>query len=335
METALARRSASTAVSLERTHSSASSDSSTPRLGSAGKQDHRAGVSDAGDGAGGNTECRGGGGGLTTSGGGESMCVPFGTRPAVPTKKNFTSQKLQVLQKNFTTHLIPDKSRETDRQEGEEHSREKDGQEEHSAPGHTSAVRVDAGQKTTHSLCCARREPRHSLSPGNPVCTSRARVNRAMLHPPQQACDAASLRQEAQQPRPGCCSSPQRPRGECDCLALSPNGSAPPLVWQQSQAAAQAALAQRRRQASTRLPVAYRRIGPRLRLQASAPAAARALPLRCPSYVQWGYTVARRQDPQNRRKPPKIEVDRPKLSPPPPQTLNLHKHHCAGAPGPK
>ena len=27
------------------------------------------------------------------------------------------------------------------------------------------------------SLCCARREPRHSLSPGNPVCTSRARVN--------------------------------------------------------------------------------------------------------------------------------------------------------------
>ena len=29
------------------------------------------------------------------------------------------------------------------------------------------------------SLCCARREPRHSLSPGNPVCTSRARVNRA------------------------------------------------------------------------------------------------------------------------------------------------------------
>ena len=27
-------------------------------------------------------------------------------------------------------------------------------------------------------------------------------------------------------------------------------------------------------------------------------------------------TVARRQDPQNRRKPPKIEVDRPKLSPP-------------------
>ena len=29
------------------------------------------------------------------------------------------------------------------------------------------------------SLCCARREPRHSLSPGNPVCTSRARVNSA------------------------------------------------------------------------------------------------------------------------------------------------------------
>ena len=29
------------------------------------------------------------------------------------------------------------------------------------------------------SLCCARREPRHSLSPGNPVCTSRACVNRA------------------------------------------------------------------------------------------------------------------------------------------------------------
>ena len=26
------------------------------------------------------------------------------------------------------------------------------------------------------SLCCARREPRHSLSPGNPVCTSRACV---------------------------------------------------------------------------------------------------------------------------------------------------------------
>merc|ERR1711965_342360 len=25
----------------------------------------------------------------------------------------------------------------------------------------------------------ARRDPRHSLSPGNPVCTSRARVNRA------------------------------------------------------------------------------------------------------------------------------------------------------------
>ena len=34
-------------------------------------------------------------------------------------------------------------------------------------------------QSASLSLCCARREPRHSLSPGNPVCTSRARVNRA------------------------------------------------------------------------------------------------------------------------------------------------------------
>ena len=34
-------------------------------------------------------------------------------------------------------------------------------------------------QSASRSLCCARREPRHSLSPGNPVCTSRARVNRA------------------------------------------------------------------------------------------------------------------------------------------------------------
>ena len=32
--------------------------------------------------------------------------------------------------------------------------------------------------------------------------------------------------------------------------------------------------------------------GQDLRLQASAPAAARALPLRCPSYVQWGYNCS-------------------------------------------
>ena len=47
-------------------------------------------------------------------------------------------------------------------------------------------------------------------------------------------------------------------------------------------------LAQRRRQASTRLPVACRRIEPRLRLQDSAPPAASALPLSIPSYLQWG-----------------------------------------------
>ena len=34
-------------------------------------------------------------------------------------------------------------------------------------------------QSASLSLCCARREPRHSLPPGNPVCTSRARVNLA------------------------------------------------------------------------------------------------------------------------------------------------------------
>ena len=36
-----------------------------------------------------------------------------------------------------------------------------------------------ARYKRNKTPCCARREPRHSLSPGNPVCTSRAPVNRA------------------------------------------------------------------------------------------------------------------------------------------------------------
>ena len=113
----------------------------------------------------------------------------------------------------------------------------------------------------------------------------------------------------------GCRSQCRRTRIR-NSQALSPKGPAPPLVWQQTQAAQQAALARRRRQASTRLPVACRRIGPRLRLQEAGfgPACCECPPVEVSIVFTVG--LARRQDPQNRRETPKIEVDRLKLSPP-------------------